>query len=119
MRKWHMRALVHKRDQTLREGIRTRKFSLKRCITCHAVKGDNGHYLTVSDKRHFCRSCHDYVAVRIDCFDCHASRPEAGSNRGALLKGNPHNKRSGMSTRIGRSDKTLASLQKYLAGEDK
>jgi len=73
MRIWHMRKLVHKRDQTLREGIRTKKFSLKRCITCHAVKDESGKFLTVKDERHFCRSFHDYAAVRIDCFDCHAS----------------------------------------------
>jgi hypothetical protein len=33
--------------------------------------------VTVSSPQHFCRSCHDYAAVKVDCFECHASRPEA------------------------------------------
>ena len=118
MRIWHMRKLVHKRDQTLREGIRTKKFSLKRCITCHAVKDESGKFLTVKDERHFCRSCHDYAAVRIDCFDCHASRPDKKTGQGAMLKKNPHNK-TGRSSSLRQGDQTIASLQKYLAGESK
>ena len=124
MRVWHMRKLLHKRDKTLREGIRTKKFSLKRCITCHAVKDESGQYLKVSDKRHFCRVCHDYAAVHIDCFDCHASRPEANIDRGAWLKGERHGKMSNMSPAplsfpMKGDERTIASLQNYLAGEKK
>ncbi len=118
MRTWHMRKLDHKRDQTVRDGIRTKKFSLKRCITCHAVKDESGKFLTVKDERHFCRSCHDYTAVRIDCFDCHASRPDSKKGQGAMLKNNPHDK-TGRSSSLKPGDKAVASLQKYLAGETK
>ena len=24
----------------------------------------------------FCASCHEYTAVKVDCFQCHASKPE-------------------------------------------
>lgn len=76
MRKNHMSTLKHQRDETVHEGIRTKTFSLKGCIDCHAVAGADGKPVTVSDPKHFCRTCHDYVAVHLDCFDCHASRPE-------------------------------------------
>ncbi len=84
MRRFHMTALNHKRDDTVHDGIRTPQFSLKACIDCHAVSGADGKAVTVKDERHFCRSCHDYAAVKVDCFECHASRPEgAGDKKGA------------------------------------
>ena len=88
MRRNHMLALTHKRDETVHQGIRTPKFSLKECIACHAVKGADGKPVTVKDPRHFCRSCHDYAAVKIDCFECHASRPEPGARamRGEAIR---------------------------------
>ncbi|MEQ1711564.1 MAG: cytochrome c3 family protein [Hyphomicrobium sp.] len=78
MRRFHMTALNHKRDDTVHDGIRTPQFSLKACIDCHTVSGADGKAVTVKDERHFCRSCHDYAAVKVDCFECHASRPEGG-----------------------------------------
>lgn len=77
MRRNHMIALNHQRDDTVHEGIRTKRFSLKGCIDCHAVKGADAKPVTIASSQHFCRTCHDYAAVRVDCFDCHASRPEA------------------------------------------
>jgi len=79
MRRNHMDLLDHQRDETVIDGIRTKKFSLKECIACHAVNGDDGKPVTVKDDRHFCASCHNYAAVNMDCFDCHASRP--GDNK--------------------------------------
>jgi predicted CXXCH cytochrome family protein len=78
MRRNHMSALMHDREETVHDGIRTERFSLKGCIDCHAVKGADGKPVTVASPKHFCRTCHDYAAVHIDCFDCHASRPGAG-----------------------------------------
>jgi hypothetical protein len=77
MRRNHMTVLMHQRDDTVHDGIRTRRFSLKGCIECHAVKDADGKPVTAASPQHFCRTCHDYTAVRVDCFDCHASRPEA------------------------------------------
>lgn len=91
MRKNHMSVLKHQRDDTVHEGIRTAQFSLKGCIDCHAVKGTDGAPVTVADPKHFCRTCHDYAAVRVDCFDCHASRPgEAGKSAGVIPEGVEH-----------------------------
>jgi predicted CXXCH cytochrome family protein len=77
MRRNHMTVLMHQRDGTVHDGIRTKRFSLKGCIECHAVNGADGKPVTVASPIHFCRACHDYAAVRMDCFECHASRPEA------------------------------------------
>ncbi len=116
MRVKHMTLLDHKRDQTMRDGIRTKKYSLKNCIACHAVKDESNKYVTVKDERHFCRSCHDYAAVRIDCFDCHASRPKDTMNKAAKAAGNPHAKSAGISA-IGKpGDSTVATLRKFIAG---
>jgi len=75
MRRNHMNLLLHQRDQTVHKGVRTTRFSLKGCVTCHAVNGEDGLPVTNKDPRFFCRTCHDYAAVKIDCFECHASRP--------------------------------------------
>lgn len=77
MRRNHMTALMHHRDEAVHEGIRTKRFDLTGCIDCHAVKGADGKPVTFASPKHFCRTCHDYAAVSIDCFECHASRPEA------------------------------------------
>lgn len=76
MRRNHMDLLSHQRDKTVFQGLRAEAFSLKDCISCHVVKGPDAKALMVSDPKHFCRSCHDYASVSIDCFQCHASRPE-------------------------------------------
>lgn len=89
MRRNHMNMLDHQRDDTVHEGIRTKQFSLKECIDCHAVKGPDAQHVTSKSPQHFCRACHDYVAVKIDCFECHASRPEAEKAAG-LPAGDKH-----------------------------
>ena len=76
MRKNHPSLLQHQRDDTLREGIRGNAYSLKDCISCHAVLDKNAQPVTYDDPKHFCRTCHTYVAVKLDCFDCHASTPD-------------------------------------------
>ena len=67
MRRDHMNRLLHQRDRTLRQGIRESRFSLKRCVECHAGR-ETG---SVLGKDGFCSSCHTYAAVSIDCFECH------------------------------------------------
>jgi len=76
MRRNHMELLEHQRDDTVRHGIRTKKHSLKNCFTCHVVKDNDGQPVTTADPRHFCRECHDYAAVQVDCWQCHVSTPE-------------------------------------------
>jgi len=78
MRRNHMDLLDHQRDETVLKGERGQPYSLRECLGCHVVLGPDAIPVTVESPSHFCRACHDYAAVSIDCFQCHASRPEAG-----------------------------------------
>ena len=82
MRVNHMNYILHQRDETMHRGIRTKQHSFKNCINCHTVKDETGKAVTFKDERHFCNSCHTYAAVKIDCFECHASTPTAKNNSG-------------------------------------
>ena len=73
MRRNHMKLLMHQRDLTVLEGIRTKKYSLKQCINCHASAKTGS---VAASKDDFCVSCHSYASVKIDCFDCHATKPQ-------------------------------------------
>jgi hypothetical protein len=75
MRRWHMTMMRHDRDLTMYNGDRDINASIGECFECHAVLDDGGKPVTFADSRHFCRTCHDYAAVKIDCFDCHRSTP--------------------------------------------
>jgi hypothetical protein len=83
MRRNHMQLLKHQRSDTLRGGVRTGKYSLKECIACHASQTTNS--VNASDDN-FCQSCHNYAAVSIDCFGCHANKPA----QGAASTASPH-----------------------------
>jgi hypothetical protein len=74
MRRSHMDFLKHDRDDTVRKGIRTVKHSLAACVDCHASKADGR---VLGSDRHFCQGCHAFAAVKLDCFDCHASTARA------------------------------------------
>lgn len=74
MRRSHMDLLKHQRDDTVHGGIRGAKFSLKACVACHASRETHS---VAAAKTDFCVSCHSYAAVKIDCFECHTSRPAA------------------------------------------
>ncbi|MFO7592478.1 MAG: hypothetical protein R6X15_00345 [Pseudomonadota bacterium] len=78
MRKNHMKYLLKHRDETLREGIRTKQYSLKECLECHVPAKEEAQ-ATRSEGEHFCKSCHMYTGVKIDCFQCHAERPETSA----------------------------------------
>jgi len=71
----HKDLLMHKRDETMIQGIRTKKNSLNACINCHVPEQHNGKVLRHTDSEHFCSTCHGYVAAQIDCFDCHVDHP--------------------------------------------
>lgn len=75
MRKNHMDALKHKRDETMYKGIRTEKNSINACINCHVPENYNGKVLRHTDQEHFCTTCHTYVAAKLDCFECHVDHP--------------------------------------------
>ncbi len=71
----HMNYLRHDRDETMRLGDRDIEFSLKDCVNCHAVRGPDAGFVRVENEAHFCKACHVYAAVKIDCFQCHNSVP--------------------------------------------
>jgi [DsrC]-trisulfide reductase subunit J len=73
MRRNHMQFILHERKETVHEGIRTKRYSLKNCVDCHADPKTG----SVLGKDGFCASCHRYAAVSIDCFECHSSQREA------------------------------------------
>lgn len=89
MRKNHMEFLLHKRDETMREGVRTKTHSLTECIDCHVTPNDKGEFARIGDDKHFCSSCHNYAAVKVDCFDCHSDLPEEAAKKLRSAK-NPH-----------------------------
>lgn len=72
MRRNHMNKILHQRDITMYDGIRTKQYSLKNCVDCHADENTN----SVLGKEGFCESCHTYAAVQIDCFSCHSDKRE-------------------------------------------
>jgi [DsrC]-trisulfide reductase subunit J len=77
MRRDHPDLLRIQRDLTVREGVRTQNYSLKGCVSCHAAKQTG----SVLGQNGFCQSCHDYVGVKTDCFECHS--PERSVADGA------------------------------------
>jgi hypothetical protein len=76
MRRNHMKLLMHQRDNTVHNGIRTTKYSLKQCIDCHASQKTGS---VIASDENFCVSCHTYAAVKIDCFECHSGKPKAAA----------------------------------------
>jgi hypothetical protein len=72
MRRNHMDLLKHHRNETMRKGIRTTRHSLKACVECHASPETGS---VAAGKKDFCVSCHTYAAVKLDCWDCHATKP--------------------------------------------
>jgi hypothetical protein len=81
MRRNHMNYILHERDETMHEGIRNEPASLANCIDCHVQPDDNGEIAGIDSEEHFCNACHQYAAVQIDCFQCHADRPQKYINR--------------------------------------
>ncbi len=77
MRINHPALLNHKRDRTVRQGIRTKTDSLQNCVDCHVTKDEKGEFIKANDpEQGFCAACHEYVAVKITCFDCHRTTPD-------------------------------------------
>ena len=86
MRKNHMNYILHERDETVYEGVRNEPGSLAACIDCHVEPNDKGEIAGIDSDQHFCNSCHQYASVQIDCFQCHADRPQKFIDRKAHTK---------------------------------
>ncbi len=105
MRREHMNILMHRRDDTMFKGIRGGKASLSACLTCHMVKDEKtGKPVTVASPKHFCRVCHDFAAVKVDCWSCHKSVPEETDTQAALPGG------------MGSKQSKFAQLLEYVQG---
>jgi|GEM_PF-7134200 len=84
IRRYHMDLLLQHRDQTLRFGVRYQGAnnkpiygSLRACISCHVKKDkQTGKYPRIKEQKHHCAGCHMKAAVRLDCFECHSSKPD-------------------------------------------
>ncbi|MDE2375752.1 hypothetical protein [Bradyrhizobium sp.] len=98
MRKNHMKMLLHHRTEAVHLGVRTPQYDLNGCVSCHAVEGSDGKPVSFASDRHFCKSCHSYAAVSIDCFECHASRPEV----------------QGKTAFVAPADREVAAIDRYL-----
>jgi hypothetical protein len=72
MRRNHMKYILHQRDRTMHQGIRTTKHSLKGCVDCHADPATS----SVLGQDGFCSSCHEYASVKVDCFTCHTDKAD-------------------------------------------
>jgi len=91
MRKNHMDELLHKRDETMIKGIRTKEHSLNACINCHVPEKYEGEVLRHTNPKHFCSTCHTYVAQKLDCFQCHVDHPVASANAAIAPNDEVHN----------------------------
>lgn len=76
MRRNHMEVIRHQRDTTVYGGIRSTKHSLAGCVECHVGYDAQHKPVGIDGDGQFCAACHDYAAVKLNCFDCHATVPE-------------------------------------------
>lgn len=75
MRRMHMEFIKHQRISTVHEGIRGTKYSLTGCVDCHISYDADRNPRPIDQPDQFCGACHNYAAVDLNCFDCHASVP--------------------------------------------
>lgn len=80
MRREHPEMLRHQRDETVRQGVRGAKASLRQCIECHASRVSGS---VAARREDFCVSCHSYAGVKLDCFECHSTRPKVAAKAAA------------------------------------
>jgi hypothetical protein len=79
MRRNHMELIRHQRDTTVYGGIRSTKHSLEGCVTCHTGHREDQTPVPINADGQFCAACHNYAAVTLNCFDCHATIPTGES----------------------------------------
>ncbi len=75
IRRNHMELIKHQRIETVRKGIRASDHKLASCIECHVRHDAQGQPVPVNAPGQFCASCHQYAAVGLACFQCHAPVP--------------------------------------------
>ncbi|MFE8035354.1 sulfur reduction protein DsrJ [Thiohalocapsa marina] len=98
MRRNHMELIRHQRDATVHDGIRSTKHSLAGCVSCHAGVDDRQQPIPINADGQFCEACHDYTAVTLNCFDCHATIPEGSDWNQATAAAHAHMGLTGLIT---------------------
>ena len=88
IRRNHMAYLMHQRDLTVIDGIRTTQHSLVGCMNCHNPVREGEAVVRYEDPEHFCSHCHRVAAVKLDCFECHADREVIRVQQSMLLEAN-------------------------------
>ncbi|GAB6049286.1 hypothetical protein JCM16106_01300 [Hydrogenophilus islandicus] len=68
MRRDHHAMLHQQKNRTVMLGERDAKVNFQQCIACHASAETRSVAAGPND---FCVACHQYAAVKIDCFTCH------------------------------------------------
>ena len=117
MRRRHHEFILHQRDDTVIEGIRTEQYRFTRCIDCHVQPTAAGEYPRHSDDTHFCTACHLYSSVSIDCFQCHADRPAQAYT---TIKSKPESDLKALpDMKQPQSGLSLQFIQKHLSGGEK
>jgi hypothetical protein len=58
MRKEHYMFLLHQRDETVVDGVRTKKHSFANCIDCHVSYDEQGKAIPINAEGQFCQECH-------------------------------------------------------------
>jgi len=75
MRRNHMELIKHQRDETVHKGIRATDHKLASCIECHVRHDKEGNPVPVNAPGQFCAACHQYVAEKLNCYQCHSPVP--------------------------------------------
>jgi len=83
MRRNHMELIKHERNLTVHQGVRVESKSLAGCIKCHVQYDAAAKPIAINSDEQFCDMCHDYAAVTLDCFQCHATVPTSETDYGA------------------------------------
>jgi hypothetical protein len=89
MLRHHMDLIKHQRNLAVHEGIRDTDFDLDGCVACHASVEADGKPIPVNGEEQFCNTCHEFAAVHLDCFDCHATVPNGGPVSEQALRAHP------------------------------
>jgi len=86
MLRHHMDLIKHQRDLAVHEGIRDTDNDLDGCVACHVSVGADGQAIPINAEKQFCDTCHEFAAVHLNCFDCHATVPNGGPVSEQALK---------------------------------
>lgn len=85
MRRNHMELIKHERHIVVHQGVRDSKYSLAGCVACHVGPGPDGKPVSVHTEGQFCYRCHEFTAVDVNCFGCHATVPTSVSGATAAI----------------------------------